>query len=62
LLLSRIREGRSSKKFKQLHKVFSTKVIEPDSSQRPGTVIGSKEMAKKERVRRESFVMILSRN
>jgi hypothetical protein len=62
LLLSRIREERSSKKFKQLDKVFGTKVIEPDSSQRPGPAIGSKEMAKKERIRRESFVMILSGN
>jgi hypothetical protein len=60
LLLSRIREERSSKKFKELHKVFSTKVIEPDPSQGPGTVIGSEEMAKKERIGRESLIMILS--
>jgi hypothetical protein len=62
LLLSRIREERSSKKFKQLHKVFSAKVIEPNSSQGPGTVIGSKEMSKKERIRRENLVMILPGN
>jgi hypothetical protein len=62
LLLSRIREERSSKKFEQLDKVFSAKVIEPDSCQRPGPAIGSKEMAKKERIRREYLVMIFSRD
>jgi hypothetical protein len=60
LLLSRIREERSSKKFKQLDKVFSAKIIELDPSQGPGTVIGGKEVAKKERIRRECFFMILS--
>jgi hypothetical protein len=60
LLLSRIREERSSKKFKQLDKVFSAKIIKPNPSQGPGPAIGSKEVAKKERIRRESLVMILS--